>query len=50
MLKQVNIPKDTFGLLDMCDPIKDVVVYERMIIELCKNERLCILYQMRFIT
>lgn len=32
MLKQVNLPSDTFGLLDMCDPIKDVVVYERMIV------------------
>lgn len=28
----MNIPKDTFGLLDMCDPIKDVIVYERMIV------------------
>ncbi|VVC30467.1 Hypothetical protein CINCED_3A021775 [Cinara cedri] len=32
VLKQVNLPRDTFGLLDMCDSIKDIVVYERMII------------------
>lgn len=32
VLKQVNLPRDTFGLLDMCDPIKDVLVYERMIV------------------
>lgn len=32
VLKHVNLPKDTFGLLDMCDPIKDVIVYERMIV------------------
>lgn len=32
MLKQVNLPRDTFGLLDMCDPIKEIIVYERMIV------------------
>ncbi|XP_050428797.1 protein bark beetle isoform X2 [Adelges cooleyi] len=32
VLKQVNLPKDTFGLLDMCDPTKDIIVYERMIV------------------
>lgn len=32
VLKQVDLPRDTFGLLDMCDSVKDVVVYERMII------------------
>lgn len=32
VLKEVNLPRDTFGLLDMCDSIKDVLVSERMII------------------
>lgn len=32
VLKQVNLPRDTFGLLDMCDSAKDIVVYERMIV------------------
>ncbi|XP_050535824.1 protein bark beetle [Daktulosphaira vitifoliae] len=32
VLKYVNLPKDTFGLLDMCDPTKDIVVFERMIV------------------